>query len=309
MLDHKKLIIILIITISTAFPTFSGPVTDSANSAYSKGDTKRSITLFQKAADLGENPALCYFNIANGYFKLDSLPQALLYYQLCIGYAPTFFRAHLNLATVLYNLNDIGSAIASAKRALIYKPNNLKAMNLLSAAYKKAEAYPEAIAIMETIFQLYPENGDICISIAEIYRKLEDDTEALNWLKEYPEGGSNQDYVNILLADIYEKKGEHTQAIYYLKKSWEINNSNKWVYYRIVSLQKKSGNPLVALQTASAGLEKMPDFKELALLAGNLAFEAENYDTAERFYSKARELGSAGAVVGLENIRSIRLNN
>jgi hypothetical protein len=49
-----------------------------------------------------------------------------------------------------------------------------------------------------------------------------------------------------------------------------------------------------------------PDFAELALMGGNLAFEEELLEQAQFFYHTAREHGSAGAVVGLENVRRLR---
>jgi hypothetical protein len=52
----------------------------------------------------------------------------------------------------------------------------------------------------------------------------------------------------------------------------------------------------------------LPSFAELALLGGNLAFELERLDEAQRLYTLARNNGSAGAVVGLENIRIVRMN-
>jgi hypothetical protein len=38
-----------------------------------------------------------------------------------------------------------------------------------------------------------------------------------------------------------------------------------------------------------------------------MAFELEHYGLAERYYAMARDLGNAGGVVGLENVRVVRM--
>jgi hypothetical protein len=49
-----------------------------------------------------------------------------------------------------------------------------------------------------------------------------------------------------------------------------------------------------------------PEFAELALEAGNLAFNRKLYSDAEYCYTKAEKLGSPGAVTGLQNIKIIQ---
>ncbi|MBD3390512.1 MAG: tetratricopeptide repeat protein [Chitinivibrionales bacterium] len=280
---------------------------DQANEKYNEGKTIQAIELYKKAALAGENPALCYFNMANAYFQIDSLPHSIVYYKACIGYAPEFFRAHLNLAIAYHSLDDIGACVASARRALDLEPNDEKALLILAASYRRAGAYPEAIATFEQIALLYPANDESYVALAEMNRELGDHEGAVEWLLRYPEGGRNEAYVNILLADIYENKGDLQRAVYHLNLAYEKDDTNKWVLYRKVLLLEKSGNELVALETARRGLENRPSFAELALLAGNISFNLEKHNDAERYYTVARNNGSAGAVIGLENVRVVRL--
>lgn len=286
----------------------AGELLDRANEAYNGGEPHRAIELYRKAALGGENPALCYFNMANAYYQMDSLPQCIVYYRACIGYAPEFFRAYLNLAIAYFSLEELGSTIATARRALSLEPGDEKATMILAAAYRKAGAYPEAIATFEQLAAAYPENEEPPVALAEMFRELGDTPEAITWLQRYPADGKNKGYVNILLADLYESRGEIERALYYLREAWDIDTSNRWVFYRIIELHKKVGNTLIALEQAQRGVETMPSFAELALLGGNLAFELDRLDEAERLYTIARNSGSAGAVVGLENIRIVRMN-
>jgi hypothetical protein len=55
------------------------------------------------------------------------------------------------------------------------------------------------------------------------------------------------------------------------------------------------------------GMTLFPDFPDLMILAGNIAFGRGFIEKSEFCYSKAYALGSPAAVVGLENVRIIRV--
>lgn len=298
--------LVFICLLSLLLPRFSwSGILSQANELYENGKLTQAIPLYKKASLSGENPAICYFNLANAYFQLDSIPQSIVYYQATTSFAPDFFRGHLNLAISYYTLDDIGGCIASVKRALKIEPENEKALMLLAASYRKIQANSEAIVIFERLIKLYPQNDESYIAIAEIYRELLDNEEALNWLSRYPESGKNETYVNLLQAEIFETTGKLDKALYHLIEAFSKDSSNKWILYRIVSIYEDIGNDLVALEEAGKGLEIFPQFGELAVLAGNIAFKHQKYHDAEWFYTIAKNNGVAGGFIGLENLRSI----
>jgi tetratricopeptide (TPR) repeat protein len=286
----------------------SAPVNllDRANAAYGVGRMREAVGLYKKAAASGGNPTLCYFNLANAYFQLDSLAQAIVYYKASLTDAPDFFRGHLNLAIGYYTLDDAGNCIAEVRRALEIQPQDPKALLILAAAYCKAHAYPQAITAFERLAASNPELEEPCIALGEMYRDLGDLPTAASWLSRYPDSGKNRAYVALLLADLYEQQGELSRSLYCLRNAFALDNKNRWIYYRMVRIMQGMGNDLVALEEAKQGLAIFPNFADLALLAGNIAFANQRYEEAETLYTRARAHGSAGAIVGLENIRAIR---
>jgi tetratricopeptide (TPR) repeat protein len=283
-------------------PAAASPL-DEANIAYGKNQMLSAIVLYRKAALAGENPALCYFNLANAYFQIDSLPQSIVYYRACLGYAPDFFRAWLNLAIVYYTLDDVGSTIAAATRSLDLEPGNKKALLLLAASYRKAGATAEAAVTFEKLAEMDHELEDPPLALSEIYRELDDDESAIHWLLRYPESGKNRPYADLLLADLYQKRGDIDRALYYVKESFNADPTNRWALYQKVSLLERQGNDLVGLEEARRGLELFPDFCELAVLGGTIALRQGKIEEAERFYTIAKKNGSADGVIGLENVR------
>ena len=279
-----------------------------ANARYLKGEYEKAIPLYKKAVAKGENPTLCYFNMGNTYFQLSKLPMAIVYYRASVDQAPDFFPSHLNLAVSYYMLNDMGKCIATLRRALELKPNHLKASMMLAASYRRSGALPRAATLFQRIYEKYPEQHKVCLSLGEIYRELDDPAEAVKWLLRYPGRGKHRVHVLQMLAEIYEGMGDTNKAIYYLRQVYASDNKKRWSLYQLVLLLRRTGHGLVALAEAEKGLELHRDFVQLALFAGNQAFKEKLYLRAERHYTLARKLGSPGAVIGLENIRTIREN-
>jgi tetratricopeptide (TPR) repeat protein len=284
----------------------SSGLVQQANNLYENGKLTEAIGLYKKASLSGENPAICYFNLGNAYFQLDSIPQSIVYYQATVSLAPDFFRGHLNLAISYYNLDDLGRSIASVKRALEIEPENEKALLLLGTCYRRLKAYSEAVIIFEQLILLNPQRDEPYIAIAEIYKDLLDNDEALKWLSKCPETATNEIYINLLKAEIYEASQDLEKALFYLSTAFNKKRNDRWLLYRIVSLYLDMGKDLMALQQAAIGLEQFPDFAELAVLAGEICFKNQKYEESKRFFTIAKMNGSALGERGLQNLREIQ---
>jgi tetratricopeptide (TPR) repeat protein len=262
--------------------------------------------LYRKAVTEGESPALCYYNIGNSYFQLDSLANAIVYYRSCTQNAPDYYKAYMNLAVCYFNLNDLGRCIASIERVLILEPSNQKALMIKAVAMRQCGATAKAVIAFENLLRFYPETEEAYIALGEMYRDLNDLEESVNWLERSPAGGKNSLYVYSLLAEIFEKKGNISKSIFYLNQSFNIDNSKKWTLYNIALMEKQSGNDLVALETCRKGMDLFPDFADMAVLAGTISFEREKIDEAEHFFKIGARFGSSSAIVGLSNVSNWR---
>lgn len=298
----KYLIIIVFIFFTNSLANTKSYI-NIAQDEYEKGNYKKAINFYRLAIDNNENKTLSYFNMANASFQLDDIYKSIVYYRSAIKLAPDFFMAHQNLAIAYYTLNDMAKTISTITNALRLDPHNEKCHLLLGAAYREAGDINKAIFKFEQIIDKNIERFDLYIPLAEMYRKLDDNFTAISWLNKYPE--TEKDYVNALQlkADIYEDINKIDQACFYLKKVFDLSPNNKWALFRLSILQQRSGNINSALENAERGVSLFPDFRDMALLAGNCAFEQKKYGKAEYFYNKASKLGSAEAIIGLENIR------
>jgi tetratricopeptide (TPR) repeat protein len=303
----KKMLSIMVLTLFvTGAPAVATTTLSQANEAYNTGKFYMATKLFRKAAVEGESPALCYYNTANAYFQLDSLAEAVVYYRACVQNAPDFLKANLNLAVCYYQLGDLGRCLACIQRTLELDPTHQKALLIQAATLRRAGAIAKAVVAFENIVRLYPQIEEPYIALGEMYRELGDADEAIAWLESFPPNGKNDEYVDMLLVDLYEKSGDLSRAISCLTMALDLDTTKRWTLYRIALLQQQSGNQLVALETCREGMKRFPDFAEVAVLAGTIAFDRQRIDEAEKFFSQAAKNGSPAAVVGLTNVRAWR---
>lgn len=297
-------ILLLGLTVSTVF---GGPLLEKANTFYTTGDYAQAISTYHRALEKGENPALTHFNLANSYYQVDSIAKAIVHYQAVIREAPAFFRAYLNLGILYYNLDNMAAAAHILEKANQREPDNAQLMVILAATYKNLHEYSLAVPLLERIIE--QENisskhytDDCYFLLYEINREIGDIDEARHWIERYPDEGKRAADKYQLLGELAMETGNNSEAIFCYSHLVKIAPELKWPHYQLVKLLSSEGNVLSSLQHAHDVLTVHSDFKELALLAGNIAFEQKYYYKAEMFYHKACLLAHPGGLVGLRNL-------
>ncbi len=283
----------------------AGELMKIANAKYSAGEFKSAIPLYEKALRAEENPPITHFNIANCYFQLDLLPQALVHYEATIELAPEFFRAYLNAGIIYFNESQFGKAVALLERARIEEPHNSTVIQILAAAYSELKRYDHAVPLLQQSLDNNPEKVNTLFRLAEIMIELEDSEEAVEWLEKYPDSGARRADKYFMLAEIAEDNGEFGTAIYYLNQYASISPEDKWPHYKVVLLMQKQEHSLSAIYKAEETLEMFPNFSDVALLGGNIAYSEKQYNLAEKLYRSAYNNGHSGGVVGLSNLHKL----
>ncbi len=294
----KIIILLLVVYVGVS----SQELLRKANDYYINNEYDKAIQTYKKAIKNGENPTLAYFNLGNTYYQIDSISKAIVCYQSSITEAPEFFRAYLNLGILYYNLDDMGSAIAILKQAQNLEPGNMQVMLTLASSYNNVQEYSLAIPLLEKIIETDNKNDDCYFLLYEIYHKIGDMIGAKNWLEQYPDDKKRSADKYQLLGELAEENEDISEAIYYYNRIISISPKRKWAYFNLIRVIQESGNTLSALQQAEMALNIFEDFSDMALLAGNIAFESKYYKKAEKFYTHAYKSGNAGGLVGLQNL-------
>lgn len=102
-----RLFVLCLLCLGIVFP-FAAPPSefDAANQAYQHGNYGEAVELYKDCLKPGPVPAALYYNLGNSYFRLDSLGQAIVYYQAALRRDPGHEDALFNLRFAEARLQD-----------------------------------------------------------------------------------------------------------------------------------------------------------------------------------------------------------
>ncbi len=291
-----------------SFQLYSAEYLKLANETYRDGDYLTAISQYRQALVNDENPPISHFNLANCYFQLDSLPQAIVHYRFAVNEAPEFFRPYLNLGIIYFNMGEHAKAIAVLELAKTLE-TNVQLDFILGTSFMNIKRYDKAIPIFQSIVEEDTSKIDVFFYLYEMNYELRDYVEAARWLEMYPDIGNRSSDKYFLLADLAQEQENIDAALFYLNKVIALDNTEKWAYYRIVQLHNSLNHPLSAMVAAERALELFPNFTQLATIGGNIAFTERRYESAEFFYVNAYDGGSSNGVIGLTNLKKVYEQN
>jgi tetratricopeptide (TPR) repeat protein len=280
---------------------------ERGNELYNEGKFAEAAVYYKKSLREGANLSLAYFNMGNCYYQIHKVPRAIGCYQEAIDEAPGFFTAYLNLGILYQMQQDWPSTIAVLQIADEIEPDNKQVVLILSIAYRNMKAYAPAVRCIERAIELDSMLYDCYFLLFDIYQELDDFNTAIKCLDRYPETGKRAAEKYHLLAGIADIRGEMEKSVFLYRKEIELAPENRSAYYNLVNALNKSGHSLLALQTASEALIRFDDYADLAVLAGNIAFERSYMREADVFYHKAYSLNDVRGLLGLQNM-AVRSN-
>ena len=276
---------------------------DQGNELYRQGRFEHAVKMYEQALMENANRTLVYFNMGNAWYQLNELTKAAACYKMTVNESPDFFSGLLNLGIVLHELEDWPSTIVILEEARTAEPSNKQVLLILSVAYKNLKIYSKAIRCLKESLVIDSTQYDCYFLLYDICQEIEDWYEAQYYLNKYPDSGNRADEKYRLLGSIAEINEDWKYAMRCYRRQIEISPNNKWAWYKMIEITSISGKPLLAIDYARTALKRYPDFGELALMAGNIAFNNNQLDHAERFYMQASRNGEARGLVGLQNIR------
>jgi tetratricopeptide (TPR) repeat protein len=275
---------------------------DHANELYRAGKYRHAVDAYRAALREGANPAVAWYNQGNAWYQLDSLSEAAACYETALLEAPDFCRAHLNLGVLHFNAGDPASAVASLQRAAACDSASEQILLVLAASYRSLEAWGAAVPPLETVVELSPARAEPRLMLFDIYRALGEWDTARSWLESVPDSSAQAAEKYRLLGELAQEALGPREVAYYYGRLVQIDPERRWGWFHLCQALFAQDAVLSGLDKAHEALERFGDFSELALLAGNKAFERGYYHRAEEFYRRAYRLGSPGGVVGIQNL-------
>lgn len=105
---YKKIIILILVVLSfqISFSQNVKQLTDSAEIYYTKMNYEKAVEQYKKVLQSGKESGFLYYNLANSYYKLNKIPDAILNYERAILLIPNNKDVQFNLEMANRNITD-----------------------------------------------------------------------------------------------------------------------------------------------------------------------------------------------------------
>jgi len=278
-------------------------ILDRANALYQSGHYAQAILMYRKASDRGADPVACAFNTANAYFQLGKVPESAAAYRKSIIYSNgQFTPALFNLAAALYRIGAYPECIAAYHRALRADPENTSAWLYLGEAYSRTGDKVGMQKALENAQRIDPDDISVVYQLAEVYVSMDEVDRAADLVRAgYARNPKETDFL-IYLGDIYRANNRVDDASNAWREALVQQPENVELMYKLADALADSKNTFLAMDVLTKALQIKPDFSDAAVFLGNLAFESQWWDRAERAYIQAGENGNQESVQGLRNL-------
>lgn len=193
-----------------------------------------------------------------------------------------------NLAEATYNLGVIAErqgktkdAVGFYKRALERKPTLRQAAENLAVIAQNNGDEKGAVAIYENILATYPDDAGSRARLAEIHRRRGESGKAIELAKEalFRDPRTLQAYKTMMQVYFEQKQYSLTRLI--ALRATKIEENDPEIYFTLGLLNLAEKEPVKARVQFKRAVEARPDFLPAHYQLAKMAFEQEDYESAE----------------------------
>ncbi|NDV93664.1 hypothetical protein D0T84_01865 [Dysgonomonas sp. 521] len=211
---------------------------------------REAVTYFLKSLKYNPENMDVLSDLAYAYEMLDNFESAIEVTNKILDIEPYTYEAWVNMGK-LYSLNEeLEKAIDAFDFALTINDSDNNVLKLKAHCLSLSGRAEEAIEIFDSLLKSDPDDVSIYFLLAECYQSLELFDEALHILSYYEKIKGETVESLSRKAYVFFQQGEYNKAAYIVRK----------------------------------GLVSYPDFLDLRMLAGEIAFKEDRLEEAKEFY-------------------------
>ena len=247
---------------------------------------------YQKAYDLtaellskeeDEEPENIFAELGFLYVEADCFQEAIAYFQESLKYLENI-DVLSDLAYAYEMLGDFDSAIATTNKILDVEPYTYEAWVNLGKLFSLKEEFEKAIDAFDFALTINDSDNNVLKLRAHCMSLAERTEEAIDIFKELLLSDPEDVSIYFLLAECYQSLEMYDEALECLSQyeaafaeTAELLSKRAYIF-----LQKGDFN--AAYDIVLEGLVKYPDFLDLNMIAGEIAFRQGHYDEAKVHY-------------------------
>lgn len=248
---------------------------------------------YQKAYDLtaellskeeDEEPENIFAELGFLYVEADCFQEAVAYFQESLKYNLENIDVLSDLAYAYEMLGDFDSAIATTNKILDVEPYTYEAWVNLGKLFSLKEEFEKAIDAFDFALTINDSDNNVLKLRAHCMSLAGRTEEAIDIFKELLLSDPEDVSIYFLLAECYQSLEMYDEALQCLSQyeasfaeTAELLSKRAYIF-----LQKGDFN--AAYDIVLEGLVKYPDFLDLNMIAGEIAFKQGHYDEAKVHY-------------------------
>ena len=274
-------------------------------------DAEDAIVDFNKALELSPSNGIAWLGVSfanlelhHGKVALDAADKA----QKLMGESGAI---HLARATAYRQMRNLPNAEREYRAALKYAPDDLKLNLALSDTLYHMRRYQDSMQVLEAALQLSPDDPMINAQLAHAAASLKRRDETLRYIAAAEQEGGDQSAVLLATGDALLTLGDRQAAMDRFARAMNAPDADKVdIRLAIAKLFANEGHwddarQQIALAFAEARIgEAAPPTADNLIEAANTFLAMHDFNLAQRYYEKARDLGASDEVVavGLANL-------
>ncbi|MGB8132524.1 MAG: tetratricopeptide repeat protein [Candidatus Angelobacter sp.] len=273
-------------------------------------DAQAAIRDFEPALKMNPNSGIARLGLAFSYLQLHRSREALEETNKAEKLLGELGATHMARATAYRQMRVLDKAVSEYRIALKYSPDDLKLHLALADALYHAHHYAQSINELDASLKLSPDDPLIYANMASAYAQLGRRPETFKYIQLAEQEAVDQSAILLATGDALLTLGDRSAALERFTRALDAPDANRVdVRIEFAKLFVHDGKyndakQEVALAFAESRIgEASPVTADNLVEAANIFLAAHDFDLAERYFAKAKDLGASDdtVAIGLAN--------
>ena len=273
-------------------------------------DAQAAILDFQPALKANPNSGIAHLGLAYSYLQLHRSREALEETTAAEKFLGQMGATHMARATAYRQMRILDKAVQEYRIALTFSPDDLKLHLALADALYHARHYGQAINELDAALKLSPDDPLIYANLASANAQLGRRAETFKYIQLAEQEAVDQSAILLATGDALLTLGDHAAALGRFTRALDAPDANRVdVRIEFAKLFVRQGKLTdakqeVALAFAESRIgEASPVTADNLVEAANIFLAAHDFDLAQRYFAKAKDLGASDdtVAIGLAN--------
>jgi tetratricopeptide (TPR) repeat protein len=273
-------------------------------------DAQGAIRDFEPALKMNPNSGIARLGMAFSDLQLHRSREALEETNKAEKLLGESGATHMARATAYRQMRVLDKAVQEYQVALKYAPDDLKLHEALADAFYHARRYGQAVTELQTALRLSPNDPFIYANLASAHAQMGHRAETFKYIQEAERDAVDQSAILIATGDALMTLGDRAAALERFNRALDAPDANRVdVRLEFAKLFVQQGKLNDAKQEVGLAFaesrigEASPITADNLVEAANVFLAAHDFDLAQRYFVKARDLGASDdtVAIGLAN--------